>query len=295
VAASIDLFGNEEDGHPEVSDESMERNLEVAFVGGGSMATALIGGLVKGGLSPKSIHVVDPVAAARTQLADTFGVSVAEAPCERLLRCDMVVWAVKPQHFAVAAVQAAPFTGNALHVSVAAGVAVATLQGWLGAKRVVRAMPNTPALIGMGITGLFATNEVSGTDRSRVEMLVASTGSFVWMAEERLIDAVTAVSGSGPAYIFYVMESMVRAGVEMGLSNEQAAELVGATVAGAAALAAQSGEPLESLRARVTSKGGTTFAAIESLQSAGLQKAFVDAMWAANRRAADMSKQQSLA
>lgn len=113
--------------------------------------------------------------------------------------------------------------------------------------------------------------------------------------EERLIDALTAVSGSGPAYIFYVMESMVRAGVEMGLSNQQATELVGATVAGAAALAAQSGEPLESLRARVTSRGGTTFAAIESLQSAGLQQTFVDAMWAANRRTADLSALQAQA
>ncbi|REE93490.1 pyrroline-5-carboxylate reductase [Cupriavidus plantarum] len=273
----------------------MERNLDVAFVGGGSMATALIGGLVKGGVPPASIHVVDPLAAARARLADAFGVSTAEAPSERLGRCDMVVWAVKPQHLAVAAGQAAPFTANALHVSVAAGVDVATLQRWIGATRVVRAMPNTPALIGMGITGLFAADGVNERDRSQVEMLVASTGRFVWMPEERLIDAVTAVSGSGPAYIFYVMESMVRAGVEMGLSNQQATELVGATVAGAAALAAQSGEPLESLRARVTSRGGTTFAAIESLQSAGLQQTFIDAMWAANRRAADLIAQQAQA
>ncbi|MHA7685886.1 pyrroline-5-carboxylate reductase [Cupriavidus sp. PET2-C1] len=267
----------------------MERDLEVAFVGGGGMATALIGGLLRGGMSPEEIHVVDPSAAARKQLADNFGVSVSEGPCDRLVRCRMVVWAVKPQHFAEAAGQVAPFTGSALHVSVAAGVAVATLRRWLSVKRVVRAMPNTPALIGMGITGLFAPEEVNDNDRSRVEMLVAATGRFLWMNEERLIDAVTAVSGSGPAYIFYVMESMVQASKEMGLSNDQATELVGATVAGAAALAAQAGEPLESLRARVTSKGGTTAAAIELLRSAGLQQTFIDAMWAANRRAAEMS------
>ncbi|TWG87469.1 pyrroline-5-carboxylate reductase [Cupriavidus gilardii J11] len=272
--------------------ETNTAGFSVAFIGGGSMASALIGGLIRGGMPPAAIHVVEPVAATRERLSAEYGVGVAPLADAALGGIDMVVWAVKPQHFAEAARQVTRFTGQALHVSVAAGISTPSMAQWLGTGRVVRAMPNTPALIGKGITGLFAAEGVSAADRGMVQTLVAPTGDLLWVEQERLIDAVTAVSGSGPAYIFYVMESMVAAGVQMGLSAEQARRLVGATVAGAAALANASGDSLKALRERVTSKGGTTFAAITSLAKAGLPDAFVEAMWAANHRAAEISAQQ---
>jgi pyrroline-5-carboxylate reductase len=263
----------------------------IAFIGGGSMATALISGLVKQGLGAHDIHVVEPFEAARDALRRSFGIEAAPAADQALSTCDLVVWAVKPQQFEQAARAVAPLVAHALHLSVAAGIPVQVLQGWLHNERVVRAMPNTPALIGQGMTGLFAPASVSASDRTRIDRLLASTGQCLWVAREELIDAVTAVSGSGPAYVFYWMESMLAAGLEMGLTPEQARTLTLGTMEGAAALAAASSDDLATLRERVTSKGGTTYAAISSMVDEGLQPAIMRAMWAAHRRAGEMSQE----
>ena len=173
-----------------------------------------------------------------------------------------MVWAVKPQLFAAAAAPCAPFVGGALQLSVMAGIRSDAIARATGSARVVRAMPNTPALIGRGIAGLFARDAVSAAERAEVEPLLAPTGQTLWVAREADLDAVTALSGSGPAYVFYFLEAMMQAAAEMGLSPEQGRRLALATFDGATALAAASSEPPEVLRAQVTSKGGTTYAAL---------------------------------
>ncbi|MFZ4289198.1 pyrroline-5-carboxylate reductase [Variovorax sp. HJSM1_2] len=263
----------------------------IAFIGGGSMATALISGLVKQGFGAQHLHVVEPFEAARDNLRRSFGIDAACEADDALSTCDLLVWAVKPQQFEQAALAAGRFAQQALHLSVAAGIPVQVLSGWLQTPRVVRAMPNTPALIGQGMTGLYAPPNVSADDRTRIEQLLSSTGRCLWVEKEALIDAVTAVSGSGPAYVFYWMESMLAAGLEMGLTPEQARTLTLGTMEGAAALAAASSDDLATLRERVTSKGGTTFAALNSMMDQGLQPAIVRAMWAAHRRAGEMSQE----
>jgi pyrroline-5-carboxylate reductase len=171
-----------------------------------------------------------------------------------------------------------------------AGIRSAVIVAAVGSPRVVRAMPNTPALIGQGIAGLYATQAVSDDERAAVEQVLAPTGQLVWVAREQDLDAVTAVSGSGPAYVFYVVEAMIQAAVDMGLSPEQGRRLALATVAGAAALAQQSDESPAVLRERVTSKGGTTHAAISSLEADGVKAAFVKALRAAQQRARELGE-----
>lgn len=264
----------------------------VAFIGGGNMASALIGGLVAAGRARENILVVEPFEAQRARLAQAFGVAAQAAADERLARAGTVVWAVKPQLFNEAAAPCAAWVRGALQLSVMAGIrtdAIARAMGLAAAQAmVVRAMPNTPALIGRGIAGLFATAAVSTAQRTRVETLLAPTGATVWLPREADLDAVTAVSGSGPAYVFYVLEAMIDAGVRMGLGAEQARRLAIATFDGAAELARRSSEPVETLRAQVTSKGGTTHAAITSLESDGVKAAFVKALRAAERRAQEL-------
>ncbi len=264
----------------------------VAFVGGGNMASALIGGLVAAGRARTDIVVVEPFEAQRDKLAQAFGVQAQARADERLASAGTVVWAVKPQLFAEAAAPCAGFVRGALQLSVMAGIrteAIARAMA-LEAERaaVVRAMPNTPALIGRGIAGLFATTAVSATQRARVEALLAPTGATLWLSREADLDAVTAVSGSGPAYVFYVLEAMIDAAVSMGLSAEQGRCLAIATFDGAAELARRSPETPQTLRAQVTSKGGTTHAAITSLEADGVKAAFVKALRAAERRAQEL-------
>jgi pyrroline-5-carboxylate reductase len=199
-----------------------------------------------------------------------------------------VVWAVKPQLFADAAAPCAPYIGQALQVSVMAGVRSGAIERASGAAGVVRAMPNTPALIGRGIAGLFAGVGVSAAQRAEVEALFAPTGRTLWVAREQDMDAVTALSGSGPAYVFYLLEAMMQAGVELGLPVAQARELAIATVDGAAALADASAEAPQTLRAQVTSKGGTTHAAVSVLEQADVKAAFVRALHAAAARAREL-------
>ena len=257
----------------------------IAFIGGGNMASAIIGGLLEQGLPAHRIEIVEPWAEARERLQQQFGIPAQPAPGPALARCGLVVWAVKPQTFCDAAAQARPHVQHALHLSVAAGIRSDSMAQWLGSERIVRAMPNTPALVGKGMTGLFARADVTAAERDLVQAVVATTGDHVWLAQENHLDAVTALSGSGPAYVFYFLEAMVQAGTGMGLSEPQARQLAVATFSGAAALAGASSEPLALLRERVTSKGGTTYAALTSLQASGVQDAFVRAMQAAQQRA----------
>ena len=202
----------------------------------------------------------------------------------------MVVWAVKPQLFSEAAAPCAPYIDAALQVSVMAGVRSAAVVSASGSARVVRTMPNTPALIGQGIAGLYARAEADAVDRARVEALFAPTGQVIWVNREDDLDAVTALSGSGPAYVFFFIEAMVQAATEMGLSAEQGRQLAQATFAGAAALAQQSPLSPTALREQVTSKGGTTHAAITALQEQGVGPAFVKALHAARDRAAELGR-----
>ena len=258
----------------------------IAFIGGGNMASAIIGGLLHQGLDASRIEIVEPWAEARTRLQTQFGITAHEAPSAALARCALVVWAVKPQTFRDAAAQARAHTQHALHLSVAAGIRSDSIAQWLGSERNVRAMPNTPALVGKGMTGLFARAAVSAQERDLVEAVVATTGAHVWLGEESHLDAVTALSGSGPAYVFYFLEAMVQAGTGMGLTETQARQLAIGTFTGAAELASASTDPLELLRERVTSKGGTTYAALTSMETSGVKAAFVQAMQAAQTRAA---------
>ncbi|MFY9512331.1 MAG: pyrroline-5-carboxylate reductase [Rubrivivax sp.] len=260
----------------------------VAFIGGGNMASALIGGLLKAGRTPASVLVVEPFEAQRVKLAQQHGVSAQATADAALAQAALVVWAVKPQLFAEAAAPCAAHIGSALQLSVMAGIRSDSIVAASGSSRVVRAMPNTPALIGRGIAGLYARDAVSAAERSEIESLLAPTGATLWVAQEADLDAVTALSGSGPAYVFFVVEAMMKAGVEMGLSEAQARTLALATFDGATALAQASPLHPSELRAQVTSKGGTTHAAITSLQADGVDTAFVKALKAAQQRAREL-------
>ncbi|MEO8014129.1 MAG: pyrroline-5-carboxylate reductase [Polaromonas sp.] len=267
----------------------------IAFIGGGNMASAIIGGLLKRGLPASQIHVVEPFAEQRARLTQQFQVEVSEAPGASLDRATLVVWAVKPQTFREAAEQSRAYTATALHLSVAAGIRSGSIAGWLGTERVVRAMPNTPALIGQGMTALFARPAVSAADRLAVERVVQTTGAFLWLDQETQLDAVTALSGSGPAYVFYFIEAMIQAGTDMGLSREQAHQLAVGTFVGASALAREATEPPDVLRARVTSKGGTTYAALSAMEQDGIKEKFMHAMQAARLRAMEMGDEFGVA
>ncbi|QHI99200.1 pyrroline-5-carboxylate reductase [Xylophilus rhododendri] len=266
-------------------------DLPIAFIGGGNMASAIMGGLIRQGMDPTRIDVVEPFEETRERLARELGVTAQPTPGPALARAAVVVWAVKPQVFGEAAAPVAPLTAKALHLSVAAGIQSGTIAAWLGTERVVRAMPNTPALVGQGMTGLYAREAVSQAQRELVEQLLSATGRLAWMQAEAQLDAVTALSGSGPAYVFYFLEAMTQAGVDMGMDEAQAYQLAVATFSGATALAAQSSEPASVLRQRVTSKGGTTYAALSSMEQDGVKPSFVKAIRAAEQRARELGEE----
>ena len=259
----------------------------IAFIGGGNMASAIIGGLIRQGLPATQVMVVEPFEATRVLLKSQHGVQAHPAPGPFLADADLIVWAVKPQSFREAAAPVAPLAGRALQLSVMAGIRAADIAAASGSARIVRCMPNTPALVGRGMTGLFDA-EGAAADRQLAETVIRTTGDVLWVEREEQLDAVTALSGSGPAYVFYFLEAMQQAGVELGLTPEQARALAVGTFAGGAHLAAQSAEPLATLRERVTSKGGTTHAALTALEQAGVKAAFVKAMHAACVRAAEL-------
>ena len=264
------------------------QNSRLAFVGGGNMANAILGGLLREGLAPKQVVVIEPFAETADKLRKELGVEVHAQASHVLANSDLVVWAVKPQVFKDAALPVASFTQNSLHLSVAAGIRSDSIARWLHTNRVVRSMPNTPALVGQGMTGLFARDGVSAQDKKLVEHVLKSTGEWLWLTQESDLDVVTALSGSGPAYVFYFLEAMTEAGVQMGLSQEQAYHLAKATFGGATHLARQSSDSPQVLRQRVTSKGGTTYAALTSMAQDHVKEAFVKAMLAAQQRAGEL-------
>ena len=268
----------------------MERHAtpEFAFIGGGNMASALIGGLRQAGTPASAILVVEPSAEQRQRLQAQFAVGTLAAADAALAGVPLLVWAVKPQAFADAAAPCAQHVAGALHLSVMAGIRCAAIARHSGASRIVRSMPNTPALIGKGIAGLFATPGVTLAERERIESMLAPTGQTLWVDHEADLDAVTALSGSGPAYVFYFIEAMQAAAAEMGLTPEQGKRLALATFDGATALASRSDEPVALLRERVTSKGGTTFAALEAMRGDGVAGAITRAVRAAQARAAEL-------
>jgi pyrroline-5-carboxylate reductase len=260
----------------------------LAFIGGGNMAGAILGGLLESGWTPAQVGVVEPFEAQREALLQQFGVRAIPAADASLADAQTVVWAVKPQSFAAAAAPCRPFVQQALHLSVMAGIGSAALARATGSERIVRAMPNTPALIGQGISGLFARAAVTAAEREQVQALLAPTGATLWVDQEADLDAVTALSGSGPAYVFFFLEALVEAAQRMGLSAEQGRRLAQATFGGATEMAQRSTEPLARLRERVTSKGGTTQAALHRLAADAVQEHIVAAVIAARDRAREL-------
>jgi pyrroline-5-carboxylate reductase len=263
----------------------MQSKLKIAFIGGGNMAQALIGGLAGKLTAAENIHVVDVMPDTLAMLSERFGVTTAASPSAVLASAEVIVLAVKPQQMRAVVANVKPYLNAQLVVSVAAGIRAADLSRWLGGHRaIVRTMPNTPALIGLGITGVFAMAGVSESQRESADAMLRAVGETVWVKDEAQLDAVTAISGSGPAYVFYFIEAMEQAATELGLSAAQGRQLAQATFAGAAALAKASNEPVAQLRERVTSKGGTTFAALEVMQASGVKAALVKALHAAADR-----------
>ena len=264
----------------------------IAFIGGGNMARSLIGGLIARGTAPADIRVSEPVDALRDALARDFGVSAGADNAEAVGRAGLWVLAVKPQVLRMVCEALAPLAQaqRPLVVSIAAGITATQLQRWLGGGvAVVRAMPNTPAQLGAGVTGLFASTEVDANGRERAAKLLSSAGKTVWIESETLMDAVTAVSGSGPAYIFLLAEAMEAAALSEGLPAESARTLVLETVLGAARMLTESGEDPAELRRRVTSPGGTTQAAIETFEAGGLRNLVASAIRNATERGRQLS------
>jgi pyrroline-5-carboxylate reductase len=263
--------------------------MKIAFIGGGNMAAALIGGLVKRGASPADLYAIDIDEDARTRLETHFGIKTATAADDTLRAYEAIVIAVKPQVMKAVAAGLAPHLSTQLVVSIAAGIRGADIARWLnGYARIVRAMPNTPALIGMGVAGLAALPGVDEAGRTLAASVLGAVGETVWFEDEAKIDAVTAISGSGPAYVFYFIEALQEAARRLGLSDDQGRALALATFAGAAQLAAQSSEPASVLRERVTSKGGTTAAALQSFDARSVKEAIVAGVLAADARAKEM-------
>lgn len=264
----------------------------IAFIGGGNMARSLIAGLVRQGTDPARIHVAEPQAAVRTALAGEFGVSVHAEAGAAAAQAPVWLLAVKPQVLreVCASLQARAQATAPLVISIAAGITSAQLERWLGgAVPVVRAMPNTPALLGAGVTGLFATAQVTAPQRTQADAVLTTAGRTVWVDDEALMDSVTAVSGSGPAYVFLLAEAMEAAGVAQGLPVAAARTLVQQTLLGAARMLDEAGEPAADLRRRVTSPNGTTQAAIEAFQAGGFEALVAGALRAAQRRGQALS------
>ncbi|MCL4757761.1 MAG: pyrroline-5-carboxylate reductase [Rhodocyclaceae bacterium] len=267
----------------------MSGQTRISFVGGGNMATALIGGLIERGRPPDLIRAVDLSAESRARLCGRFGIATGEAPDEAFLATDVLILAVKPQQMQAALAPLAGRLDGQLVVSIAAGLRLEDLSRWLGGyRRLVRAMPNTPALIGAGVTGVFADASVDEAGRATAVAILEAVGSVVEVADEALIDAVTAVSGSGPAYFFHFIEALEAGGRSLGFDEVTARKLAIDTALGAAQLAARSGQSPAILREQVTSKGGTTAAALASMTESGVFDAIVRAVQAACARAREL-------
>jgi pyrroline-5-carboxylate reductase len=268
--------------------------MRIAFIGGGHMTTSLVGGLRARGAAADELCVSDPVAAQRERLEFDFGVRTTPANAEAVREAALVVLAVKPQDMAAAAqsIAAELATRRRIVVSIAAGIRIANLLHWLGrGTPVVRTMPNRPALIGAGITAACAGPGVDHADRAAVERVLSTAGPLVWLDDESQMDAVTAVSGSGPAYFFLLVEALEDAGAALGLPRDVARQLAAHTALGAGRMVTESSDPPARLREQVTSKGGTTAAALDVLERAGLRAIFAEAIAAAARRSAELADQ----
>jgi pyrroline-5-carboxylate reductase len=268
-----------------------DSTMKLTFIGGGNMARAMIGGLVQQGWAAADISVVEIAPEARRQLEREYGVA-AHASAEACAReAGLLLLAVKPQQMRTAALGLRPLLGKQLAVTIAAGITIPSLSRWLGGyENIVRAMPNTPALVRAGITGLYAAAGVSTAGRDAAQRVMGAVGETVWVEEESQLDTVTALSGSGPAYVFYLLQAMEEAGQLLGLPDETVRRLSQHTVLGAAKLAVQSAEPPAALRARVTSKGGTTEAALARMEAAGVKASVIEAIRAAAVRSQELGR-----
>lgn len=258
--------------------------MNICFIGGGNMASALIGGLLQQGCSAAQIGVVEINAEQRDRIKREFNVEATPELGKSIAKSgeadtDVIVLAIKPQQLSLVARELAPLLSDQLVISIAAGIRASDISRWMdGYGQVVRAMPNTPALVRAAVTGLYALPDVDKERRDHAEIILGAVGAVVWCEQEELLHAVTAVSGSGPAYVFYFIEAMQQAALELGLSAAQARQLSVETFLGAAKLAIQDGEDAAVLRARVTSPGGTTERAIASLENDDVKGAIVRAI-----------------
>ena len=265
-------------------------NQTLCFIGGGNMARSLIGGLIARGTSADRIIVADPVAAQLASLQTDFGVRIASDNADAAMQADVVIVAVKPQelHNVAAELRSVLQERKPLLISIAAGVRASDIQRWTGGA-VVRCMPNRPALQGCGVTGLFASAEVDVDSRQLAEQILSAVGKTLWLEREGDLDAVTAISGSGPAYFFLLMEMLEQAGVDLGLQPEVSRILAVETAFGSGVMARDAAVSPAELRRQVTSKGGTTEAALEHLEGHAVRATFTQAIKAAARRSAELA------
>lgn len=269
-------------------------NTQITFIGAGNMAASIIGGLCKQGINPEQIRASDPGVAQLEALHSSYAINTFTDNGLAIKDADIVVLAVKPQVMRqVCEHLAAYVTDQQLIISIAAGVTSASLSSWLGVNAIVRCMPNTPSLIQQGVSGLYATEQVSAQQRQQAEQLLSAVGLAVWLENEQLIDAVTAVSGSGPAYFFLLIEAMTSAGIKLGLPAETAAQLAKHTAQGASTMACQSTLGAAQLRKQVTSPNGTTEAAINSFQAGGFSELVNTAVHSAAARSQELAQQLS--
>ncbi len=266
--------------------------MKITFIGGGNMAAALIGGLIGKGHAAAGIRVVEIQAGARARLSAQFGVACVDSVAAAAPLGEVLVLAVKPQQMRAAAQALRPRLGRELVITIAAGIRLVDLSRWLGGyATLVRCMPNTPALVGAGITGLYASAGVDAGQRVLAESILGAVGATLWVPQESLLDPVTAISGSGPAYVLYFIEALQQAAQEMGFSATDAKKLAVETFVGTARLAALSAEGVAVLRERVTSKGGTTERALASMDADRVKDLIVRALHAANQRAHELGEQ----
>lgn len=269
------------------------KNVKLAFIGGGNMASSLIGGLVADNIDPNLIKVADPVDSLRENLAARYGIHTSNNNLDVISDADVIVLAVKPQQLKNVVEELGPVIRETdpLVVSVAAGICSEDINQWLGGDvAVVRTMPNTPALVQSGATALFANEQVSEKQRDLAESIMRATGLTLWVDDESLMDAVTALSGSGPAYFFRIMEAIEAAGIKLGLPAETSRLLTLQTAFGAAKMALESTESASTLRENVTSPGGTTEQGLKVLDENNIDRVFTDVLTAARDRSKELAK-----
>jgi len=263
-------------------------------IGGGNMASALINGLLQQGYLAKQLHVVEINAESREKIKDIFGVSALADLESGVIDTDVIVLSVKPQHLHDLTQQLSPFLKRQLIISIVAGIRVGDIARWLGGYlRIVRTMPNTPSSIQCGVTGLYAAASVSEEDRKIAESILTAVGLTLWVEDEEMLHAVTAISGSGPAYVFYFIESLQKAAAALGLSSEEAKQLSLQTFVGASKLASLSDKDIAILREQVTSKGGTTEQAIRTMEQENIQEKILMAVRSAAQRSCQISDEYS--